>query len=1181
MLGVAWPHPVPSAPMPAHNSRPLRSSPLARPGFSTLPSVISESSEGSHEKVAASSSPSGYGTEYSTSGNGSASADGEASTSSISFSASANGTASSQAHGNTQSYRPNPAPLPKSAGTVPTFDPTRGTASTFETPGNKTSTSTQLQPAPPPRARTTAYGHSRSASLPTDSPYPPPQPPAIPQTYSPASSRRTSPTSSSTHVSTRSLNNEGHYSTIKQGPSISRDPASNWLSSSPFGPAVTPKFSRLAMASPSVVMPLSAKEYKKQKVRESYGNKELPLPTNHVSFADEAMSRASRPLPQSSSGSPHKEMQSSTHIEAATSRITHPSSLETPQPRPQPELQRLSRTPSPLSAAVPEPGSRPHSAFIQSRPSSPNKTRSGPTTPCRSQSLSPKSSSNTFFSFASSSSEDEVAFPSKSLNTAAPEPSSASSANGEPDLSALPPARPRPRPRRRKSYPDRRSGDARLSFVDAMNRLSQEGSIHRHSVVSQTNSMNRLSVVSQASGKTLFYEFVQSEQEGIVNAEGEDQPMGEKTHRTSRLHTQSLEDLSSSLARTGIEVVERDIDVQADIDSHRDGDAADMVKSKRNVRMVSISDNVGELPPPGPRRRKLTKSRPPPERDSIPQVQERRLLLPWMSRVKGEVDGRECGEGGLPSLTKERYGSSPGRGASSMIVNGAPPSSLSAVAEDRTSHTGSCSTVNSAPNDLSTPKQDDEPPSTSLHRVRRYTFQFIPSPSFHRATREKSKTVSDSSIPLQAKAKGKQGIASRFRSDSTTTVIQSSENALTLANPSPVPSSFHNPSTVTPSRSSTGKRASGTPVFCPSSDIRYTAKDLDTVTFSRGFGTEGGDSTPSLTTCESMTTTSSRARRTPPLLDRLPTEPFIARPSALKEFFTDSSEDHLEGVNISDARRCTGYRSPNSVMAEKSKEDNVDSEMLHPHLHPYSSSRPGTSSSTATTATSTSYASFSTIPASTSSSSSPSPSPSITKELLPNQNTPQIIEDYIETHPCALCGHPVPAALPDAPTSSLETGSGSEIHPMFAVPLVTVTSSSASQVNLLASTTPWCKQTSTQKRDANMNMGVASGTPPVSSAAAVSVASANTGYPPLPTLTPTPTPTPSSRLKRPRPQTAPLRMGDTALKFAEAIRARDLGTRVGIKVEQRQVEVEGERVVRRCGRESKWRALLKGWMGRA
>ncbi|KAF8839276.1 hypothetical protein BDN67DRAFT_1070182 [Paxillus ammoniavirescens] len=1146
--GPTWSLPVPGVAM--HSSRPWRSSPLAGPAFSTLPSIISESSEDSHDEPSGESfhalaraqspsessvvshAPSMSGSGY-TSGNASTLVQGDASTSSISLSTSANGTVSSQGHLNMTSYRPQPARLSRSAGAVPTLGFLARTASTSEaSSGNRTLISA---PALPPQARTS---HSRSTSLPSRSASEQPQHSAIPQTYSPASPRPTSPPSSSTQAET-------HHS--KHAPSTSRDPDSNWMSSSPFGPAATPKFSRLALASPQVVMPLSAKEYRKQKARVSYGNdkdKKLCVPPIHVTFADNAIKRSSVPLPQSLSNSPPVEPPRSTPTEVAPLSFTPPPLPESSQP--QPACFPRSRSPSAPSAVVLESRNHPASLpSVQSRPSSPKQTRSHLPTPRRSPSppnpllLSPKSSTNTFFSFASSSSEDEVAFSSKVVKPAAPNQTLASL----PDVDVDPPAaRPRPRPRRRKSYPDRRSGDARLSLVEAMNRLSQEGSHHRFSVASQTNSMNRLSVVSQASGNTLFYDFVESQREESDGTEGRSQRVGEKP----ALRTQSLEDLSSTLTRTGIEAVERE---------------------SENIRTVHVEVSP---PPLGPRRRKLTKTRPAPVRDVKQRAQEHRTsLLPWVSRGwgdgKGGTEGKASGEEGCTSATMGCAGK--GVGPTSVIPCSLPPDAGDPSLMEKTKETVTvhdASTAKGKAHGISVSKQHDEAPSTPPRKARRYTFQFIPAPSFHRAKRDKANSVSDLSIPSDTNKKGKKkgmkGIESGFGTDSTSTVTQGSQSTL-------VPSTLSSSSLDVSSNRSLHGLSAG-------------------FAFAQSLGTGSGDSTPSLTTDGSTTTVSSSVPGTLRSFVRDPTAPFIARPSALKESFTDTSEDDSEGGVVGRTHFCVRHhprdRRPLSVMVETAMEEDVgsvgervhgvDSERLH--LPPRAVSRPGTSSSTATTATTTSYVSFSTAPASTRSSSSPSPSssPSIAEELLPNDQTDQgpietiQVARAIETHPCALCGHPTPVPVELAKTPE-ENAPGKDIHPMFAVPLVTISASSALDA-----------------RTTGLRVG-SDGAGPLATGTVRTGAKQSWGTPPATARHQQPQsnerqqgntrPTPTPKLRRPRPQTAPPGTGDAALKFVEAVRARDVGA--GIKAER---GLEGERVAKSGGRESKLRAVLRGWLGR-
>ncbi|KAG8215960.1 hypothetical protein J3R82DRAFT_7941 [Butyriboletus roseoflavus] len=464
-----------SPPSGLMHTRPWRSSPLAGPGFSTLPPIISESSEESHERdfhtqesthqfgqtkqsLSSSSivsdslapSTSGYG---SRNASGSASAlmlaDGEASTSSISLypSSSIHGSSSNSQH----SHRP--ARLIKSPGRRPS-----------SAQGSLGETSL----TPPPLARTVSHGHSRSVSLPF---HPVSPSPTIPQTYSRISPRPTSPKS--------------EPNPSKPPPSTSRDPASNWMSlsplgTSPFGPAMTPKFSRLAMASPAVVMPLSAREYRMRKARDSLGKgneKEPPTSSNHVTFTDNTLSALPTPngVPLVKI-SPPPPSSSGDHI---------------PDARTQPQPQVDHPLPRPLlhASISTQPQPQPQS---QSHPSSPRykRSRSRPITPPRSSPLaahppiSPKSSTGTFFSLASSSSsssDDDATPPSYPHGTDNP-----NAAN------TFPSARLRPRSRSR-SYPDRLSNGARLSLLEAMNHLSQEStSPHRLSTYSQTDGANRL-----------------------------------------------------------------------------------------------------------------------------------------------------------------------------------------------------------------------------------------------------------------------------------------------------------------------------------------------------------------------------------------------------------------------------------------------------------------------------------------------------------------------------------------------------------------------------------------------------------------------------------------------------------------------------------------------------------------
>ncbi|KAG9313698.1 hypothetical protein JVU11DRAFT_6046 [Chiua virens] len=218
------------------------------------------------------------------------------------------------------------------------------------------------------------------------------------------------------------------------------------------------------MASPAVVMPLSAKEYRKRKARESVGkgkDTEPPMSSNHVTFIDNNASSATSNTPNGV-----------------------PVVTVSPPPSENVDLPPASSDDAPSTQQQPNsppPKQHPHgslSAPSQPGPSSPNypRSRSRPNTPPRSSPLatqppiSPKSSTGTFYSLAPAS-DDETT----------PQSSGKDDPNATNDL---PPARPRPRPRRRKSYPDRLSSGARLSFIEAMNRLSQG------SVLSQADDKN-------------------------------------------------------------------------------------------------------------------------------------------------------------------------------------------------------------------------------------------------------------------------------------------------------------------------------------------------------------------------------------------------------------------------------------------------------------------------------------------------------------------------------------------------------------------------------------------------------------------------------------------------------------------------------------------------------------------
>ena len=1142
---TAWPPPS------SGHTRPWRSSPLAGPAFSTLPPVIPESSEENElgqpafprtrspsiASQTGSLSASGYG---SRNASGSASAlalaDGEASTSSVSLGAStaAHGTSSASS----QSHASRPARLSKPFGRRPSSaqGPSKNTSDVFITR--------------PPRARTVSHGHSRPASFPV---HPLVPSPTIPQAYSRSSPRPTSPDSDA--------------NTAKQPPSKSRDPSSNWMSSSPFGPAQTPKFSRLAMASPAVVMPLSAKEYRKQKAKEKDKDKDPPSSSNRVGFVD----AISNGVPLVKVSPPTSEDLHRAPFSSGDHSSDRRSQPQSPKPLPQPSM-------SP-------------------RPSSPKqkRPRSRPNTPPRSSPLaahppiSPKSSTGTFFSFASVSDDDTS--PSKGADTP---PSTSFPAD---DPNALPPARPRLRPRRRKSYPDRLSNGARLSLLEAMNRLSQESTaLHRLSGLSQSEGANRLSVASQASGHTLFYDVVESEGEqgqvttgnGNGNGNGNENGHADRDPRTSVLHTQSLEDLSSTLARTGIEGVgEGQLDDP--VDEER--------KGKRNVRVVRISDKVEVSPPPMPRRRKLTKSRPGLARGlMVPvfgtgpapvtgrgpvkevkvqtqtqtHIQERRVsLLPWKSKGSGDSTVSVVSSGvstptkGLvyPDETIPRHPLSLIPGGSTHIEN----------------HSQSKSNLKKPSPDTPAPSPTPDPKSatsTPPRKSRRYTFSLLPSSTFQRPKREKTHTAPpsvDLGLDQHADRKLK---ATESGTDSTSTSIrtitQGSQSTLVPASPvlcdPTTPASSGILSGSGSGRDRDGR--SSVPML-----RRLTAQEMEMAVASIPSQSDWGgktDSTPSLITNGSTGTSSSSAPRTPSFGRASGGGEFIPRPSALKESFTDTSEEDSEGVPGGTARGCVHRRPDKSPLARGAggwgetliSDDNE--RYLRPNAGVHPGPRPGSASSTLTTATETSgsYASFSTVPASSASSSastsrseSPSPTPVGDKQYQVRVQDGDGDGDG-DGDACVLCGHRSTSPLPGSPLSTRESDVG-EIHPMFMVPLVTVPGTSPrSAPSGRAGGVPRYARKS-QRQSVPVPVVVSVGVPPSrhdlhsnpnhmpvkANGGPTTSTSTMPRIMPMPDKTtrtspsPSPLPPPPKVKLRRRPQTAPAGTGDAATKFIEDTKA--------------------------------------------
>ena len=383
-----------------------------------------------------------------------------------------------------------------------------------------------------------------------------------------------------------------------------------------------------------------------------------------------------------------------------------------------------------------------------------------------------------------------------------------------------------------------------------------------------------------------------------------------------------------------------------------------------------------------------------------------------------------------------------------------------------------------------------------------------------------------------------------------------------------------------------------------------------------------GHSTPSLIT-NGSTATSSSGPGTPSLVRLVGDgEPFVPRPSGLKESFMDMSEEDSEGVPGGGRVSRMGMRrmQEQSPLAragvgsgERTSEE--DERYLRPSASARPGSRPGTSSSTVTTATETSgsYISFSTVPASTTSSSSTSRSESPPPMAMVGDKRDRVVSVHLggdgdedeDGHACALCGH---AATSPSPTRELERP---EMHPMFTVPLVTVPASAFGAYP--RSTLPPSANMPYAERPANMDgrrdagagrgakYGYAGGRKSerhasVPAAAAVGVPPArhdqnqhqnhmhlngngNANGAPVTTramamvvtdkmtMTTLPSPPPKAKKGR-RPQTAPPGTGDVASKFiedAKAMRARE-STVVDVDV--------GPQLTKH--RESRFKAVLKG-----
>ena len=230
----------------------------------------------------------------------------------------------------------------------------------------------------------------------------------------------------------------------------SKAPSTN---QSPFGPAEIPRFSRKTIRESGVVMPVSAKEWRRRQ--------SIAVPSAGVAFS------GAGPRIDKGKGKereiPYLPRQRVSFVDGVGSR-----GLSTSQQPPQSSPVEVKvHPPSPVSPSHP-----PETALI-----SPTQTPdTALTTPQETHTLSPKSSTTSFASCTSSASPPSSASPTRSTFVLPPSPAPSSvlvstdTSGDEKSQPQVPPAQPRPR-KRRQSTPQSGAG-SRLSFVDAMMRLS-------------------------------------------------------------------------------------------------------------------------------------------------------------------------------------------------------------------------------------------------------------------------------------------------------------------------------------------------------------------------------------------------------------------------------------------------------------------------------------------------------------------------------------------------------------------------------------------------------------------------------------------------------------------------------------------------------------------------------------
>ncbi|KIO02507.1 hypothetical protein M404DRAFT_27755 [Pisolithus tinctorius Marx 270] len=297
------------------------------------------------------------------------------------------------------------------------------------------------------------------------------------------------------------------------------DGATNTTDKNPFGPAEIPRFSRASLKQSGVVMPISAKDWRRRR------SVALPDPS------DSSNSLNARSVDKGK-GKEREQRVSFVDSSARGSKFSQVPTVQIVPPDAHVEVKV--HPPSPTSDVLPsEPIATSSTTAVKPEiavtPGIEQQTDPATSaTPSHEfQPLSPKSSTNSFFSCASDASSQTPPSPT-SLPIPPPSPTTSSSLFPSSDTSSeekeksYPPVRPRPR-NRRQSNPQSMSAGSRLSFVDAMIRLS----------VGSFGSF----ATAQSGG---------SEGENTSEIEGDEVRNTDGEERVVLARTRSLDDLTSS-----------------------------------------------------------------------------------------------------------------------------------------------------------------------------------------------------------------------------------------------------------------------------------------------------------------------------------------------------------------------------------------------------------------------------------------------------------------------------------------------------------------------------------------------------------------------------------------------------------------------------------------------------------